>query len=77
MCVLQPHGPFHTSGWLLSCLAYCTNAANVLGYGGTYLILNWPRMQGSATLSMAYAAALFADSCLRGLNGEHCSPSVL
>ena len=34
-------------------------------------------MQGSATLSMAYAAALFADSCLRGLNGEHCSPSVL
>jgi hypothetical protein len=25
--------------------------------------------QGSATLSMAYAAALFADSCLRGLNG--------
>lgn len=27
-------------------------------------------MQGSATLSMAYAGALFADSCLRGLNGE-------
>lgn len=26
-------------------------------------------LQGSATLSMAYAAALFADSCLRGLNG--------
>ncbi|GLI59145.1 hypothetical protein VaNZ11_000972 [Volvox africanus] len=25
--------------------------------------------KGSATLSMAYAAALFADSCLRGLNG--------
>lgn len=25
--------------------------------------------QGSATLSMAYAAALFADACLRGLNG--------
>ncbi|GAX81385.1 hypothetical protein CEUSTIGMA_g8816.t1 [Chlamydomonas eustigma] len=26
--------------------------------------------KGSATLSMAYAAALFADSCLRGLNGQ-------
>jgi malate dehydrogenase len=26
--------------------------------------------KGSATLSMAYAGALFADSCLRGLNGE-------
>eukprot|EP00775_Hariotina_reticulata_P011638 gene11638-11783_t len=25
--------------------------------------------KGSATLSMAYAAALFADACLRGLNG--------
>ena len=25
---------------------------------------------GSATLSMAYAAARFAESCLRGLNGE-------
>lgn len=28
-----------------------------------------PDPQGSATLSMAYAAALFADSVLRGLNG--------
>jgi hypothetical protein len=28
------------------------------------------RAQGSATLSMAYAGALFADACLRGLNGE-------
>ena len=27
-------------------------------------------VQGSATLSMAYAGALFADACLRGLNGE-------
>ena len=26
--------------------------------------------QGSATLSMAYAGALFADACIRGLNGE-------
>jgi len=26
--------------------------------------------KGSATLSMAYAGALMADSCLRGLNGE-------
>ena len=26
--------------------------------------------QGSATLSMAYAGALFADACLRGLEGE-------
>jgi len=26
--------------------------------------------KGSATLSMAYAAALFADACLRGLNGN-------
>jgi hypothetical protein len=26
--------------------------------------------QGSATLSMAYAGALFADACLRGLNGD-------
>lgn len=26
--------------------------------------------KGSATLSMAYAAALFADACLRGLNGS-------
>lgn len=26
--------------------------------------------KGSATLSMAYAAALFADSCLQGLNGK-------
>lgn len=26
--------------------------------------------KGSATLSMAYAGALFADSCLRGLNGD-------
>ena len=25
--------------------------------------------KGSATLSMAYAGALMADSCLRGLNG--------
>ena len=25
---------------------------------------------GSATLSMAYAAARFAESCLRGMNGE-------
>jgi hypothetical protein len=29
-----------------------------------------PVLQGSATLSMAYAAALFADACLRGLNGQ-------
>lgn len=29
-----------------------------------------PLLQGSATLSMAYAAALFADSVLHGLNGE-------
>lgn len=29
-----------------------------------------PDLQGSATLSMAYAGALFADACLRGLNGE-------
>lgn len=29
-----------------------------------------PTLQGSATLSMAYAGALFADACLRGLNGE-------
>ena len=28
-------------------------------------------LQGSATLSMAYAGALFADACLRGLNGEN------
>lgn len=27
--------------------------------------------KGSATLSMAYAGALFADACLRGLNGEN------
>ena len=27
-------------------------------------------MQGSATLSIAYAGALFADACLRGLSGE-------
>ena len=27
-------------------------------------------VQGSATLSMAYAAALFGDACLRGLNGS-------
>ena len=27
-------------------------------------------LQGSATLSMAYAGALFADACLRALNGE-------
>eukprot|EP00850_Spirogloea_muscicola_P020124 SM000207S06199 [mRNA] locus=s207:100552:102275:- [translate_table: standard] len=26
--------------------------------------------KGSATLSMAYAGALFANSCLKGLNGE-------
>lgn len=26
-------------------------------------------LQGSATLSMAYAAALFGDAVLRGLNG--------
>ena len=26
--------------------------------------------KGSATASMAYAAALFADSCLRAMNGE-------
>jgi malate dehydrogenase len=26
--------------------------------------------KGSATLSMAYAGALFADACLRGLNGD-------
>ena len=30
-----------------------------------------PILQGSATLSMAYAGALFADACLRGLNGEN------
>ncbi|CAN7084296.1 unnamed protein product, partial [Brassica oleracea var. botrytis] len=33
--------------------------------------------KGSATLSMAYAGALFADACLKGLNGvpdvEECS----
>lgn len=27
-------------------------------------------VQGSATLSMAYAGALFADACLRAQNGE-------
>ena len=27
-------------------------------------------VQGSATLSMAYAGALFGDACLRALNGE-------
>lgn len=26
--------------------------------------------KGSATLSMAYAGAMFADACLRGLNGQ-------
>jgi hypothetical protein len=26
--------------------------------------------KGSATLSMAYAGALFADACLRGLDGQ-------
>ena len=30
-----------------------------------------PILKGSATLSMAYAGALFADACLRGLNGEN------
>ena len=30
----------------------------------------WRILQGSATLSMAYAGALFADACIRGLNGE-------
>ena len=35
------------------------------------LSINQPDVvQGSATLSMAYAGALFADSCLRGLNGD-------
>ena len=35
-----------------------------------YLKSATPILQGSATLSMAYAGALFADACLRGLNGE-------
>jgi malate dehydrogenase len=36
--------------------------------GGTEVV-NAKAGKGSATLSMAYAAALFADACLRGLNG--------
>ena len=38
-------------------------------YLGTHGVPNLGA-QGSATLSMAYAGALFADACLRGLNGE-------
>lgn len=34
-----------------------------------YLSVSVRSLQGSATLSMAYAAALFADACLRGMNG--------
>lgn len=34
-------------------------------------------LQGSATLSMAYAAALFADSVLRGLNGKNQESSII
>nr|QKY15218.1 malate dehydrogenase (MDH) [Polytomella parva] len=37
--------------------------------GGTEVV-NAKEGKGSATLSMAYSAALFADSCLRGLNGQ-------
>eukprot|EP00879_Flechtneria_rotunda_P001436 GHRR01001589.1.p1 GENE.GHRR01001589.1~~GHRR01001589.1.p1 ORF type:complete len:342 (+),score=120.58 GHRR01001589.1:149-1174(+) len=37
--------------------------------GGTEVV-NAKAGKGSATLSMAYAAALFADACLRGLNGS-------
>ena len=37
--------------------------------GGTEVVLA-KAGKGSATLSMAYAAALFADACLRGLNGQ-------
>lgn len=33
-------------------------------------LLGFYNLQGSATLSMAYAGALFADACLRGLNGD-------
>lgn len=41
------------------------------GVGATWQAAHSPGcMQGSATLSMAYAGALFADACLRGLNGE-------
>ncbi|MEW5307994.1 MAG: hypothetical protein WDW38_000386 [Sanguina aurantia] len=40
--------------------------------GGTEVVLA-KAGKGSATLSMAYAAALFADSVLHGLNGHPCT----
>ena len=44
----------------LACRAQCSPSLNE----------RYCPLQGSATLSMAYAGALFADACLRGLNGE-------
>lgn len=45
--------------------ALTTRTAN----GGTEVV-EAKAGKGSATLSMAYAGALFGDACLRGLNGE-------
>merc|ERR1712070_538754 len=45
--------------------ALTTRTAN----GGTEVV-EAKAGKGSATLSMAYAGAIFADACLRGLNGE-------
>ncbi|KAH6764333.1 Lactate/malate dehydrogenase family protein [Perilla frutescens var. frutescens] len=37
--------------------------------GGTEVVVEAKAGKGSATLSMAFAGALFADACLKGLNG--------
>ena len=49
------------------CCASCNVSAPRVFIQSTYI---YGCLQGSATLSMAYAGALFADSCLRGLNGD-------
>lgn len=71
-CTLLPYCPRRCSGVGAASCRHCTRAS-------ADTRPRWPLqgcadpvgfVQGSATLSMAYAGALFADACLRGLNGE-------
>ncbi len=71
----------HAGVTILPLFSQATPSANSLGAdrlaaltvrtqdGGTEVVTA-KAGKGSATLSMAYAGALFADACMRGLNGE-------
>eukprot|EP00878_Enallax_costatus_P022229 GHUV01023573.1.p1 GENE.GHUV01023573.1~~GHUV01023573.1.p1 ORF type:complete len:110 (-),score=16.85 GHUV01023573.1:1147-1476(-) len=64
-------GPTGDSVWAAATMAYTGTSTCSVHSCWRQLCSYFTRaaLQGSATLSMAYAAALFGDACLRGLNG--------